>query len=124
MGVREVHLVVVVFEGVGERESLIASLEIGKLVLILLVIVLEVADVLSSSSPSLLHLPVLLAGTSGLPLLLNPLLPLLRINKHLHSLVIQRLSLDHIEHVELHSHSLFDVANSEEEPLGGCGLLS
>ena len=76
LGIREVYLVIVVLEGVSEGESIVASLEVSHLVLVFLVVVLEIAQVFSSSCPSLLKLEVLLARTVAGSSFLDPLLSL------------------------------------------------
>ena len=110
-------MVIVVLESMSEGESVVASLEIGHLVLVFLVIVLEVAEVLSASSPPLLELEVLLACTVAGSSFLYPVLSLFRVNEHFHSLVIKTFGFYHIKHIELHFHSFFNISNSEKEPL-------
>ena len=77
LGVGEIHLVIVVLKSVSEGEGVVASLEIGHLVLVFFVVVLEVAQVLSASSPSLLELEVFLASAVTRSSFLDPLLSLL-----------------------------------------------
>ena len=71
--VSEVDLIMVVLEGVGECESVVAPLVVRLLRLVLSVVVLIVREVLASSLPTLLALFFLLGGRwkgSGLFLLL------------------------------------------------------
>lgn len=113
----EVDLVIIMFKSMGESEGVVASLKVSHLVRVLFVVILEIAQVLTTSCPTLLEFEFLLAGTVTISSLLDPFLPFLRVDKNFHALVVETLSFDHVEHIELYSHSLLDVGNSEEEPL-------
>jgi hypothetical protein len=75
--VGKVDDIVVELEGVSEGEGVVATLEVGELRRVLLVVVLEVAQVFTTTIPTLLELTLLLAGGVGKTLLLHPVLALL-----------------------------------------------
>jgi len=111
LGVGEVDGIIIVFEGEGEskrREAPLLCKGTDALVRVFSsVVVLKVTDVFTSSGPSFFVLG-----------LARMFLPLLRVEEHLHAIVVERLALYHVEHVELHFLSLLYVAHPEEEPLG------
>lgn len=101
-----------------ESKCLVASLEIGLLRLVLLIVVLEVAKVFSTSNPSFLELLVLFGGLTRLFSFLDPFLSLLGVHEHFHSFVVKTFAFYHIKHIKLNFETFFDICNSEEEPLG------
>jgi hypothetical protein len=72
---------------VSECKREVASLEVS--LGILLEIILMVAQIFSTSGPTELHGLVIFEGRSVVELLFDPLLPFLRIDEDLHSLIVE-----------------------------------
>lgn len=119
LAVGEVDGVLVVLERVRKREGREATLmevagPVAALEALSAVVVLEVAEVLAATVPALTCNTILLAEVS---ILVGKVLLPLRVNKHLHTVIVQRLRLDHVQHVELDLLAATSVGHAEVEPL-------
>ena len=116
--ISKVNWIVIVLERVSKCESVIASLKIGLLILILLIVVLKVRKILTTTIPPFFNCFVLLRCRARLFDLFRVLLLLFWINKDLHALIVKTFWLDHIEHIEFDFHAFLAVGDSIVEPLG------
>lgn len=104
----KVNLIFIKFESVRESECVVVTLEVY--LMLLFIVILIVSNIISTTMPSSFRLDTTFCFGSLLLLLF-------RVDEHFHTVVVQTLWLDHVEHIEFNFESFFHIANSEVKPL-------